>query len=113
MIQVPFRIYFLLVALHDDLKIFRVVNNRNDAEILQNDLNSVFDWSIKNQLPLNVNKCVSITFTKKTNKVDYIYSIGSCLLSKLNTIKDLGVTIDSRLRFDKHVDEICRKGSKS
>ena len=52
---------FLLFA--DDLKIYRAVRNVSDTLVLQDDLDRLYDWSIKNKLSLNVSKC-TVTFTR-------------------------------------------------
>lgn len=48
----------------DDVKIFRIIRYENDAQILQNDLNTLQNWSIKNGLALNVEKCNCMSFVR-------------------------------------------------
>lgn len=101
---------FLLYA--DDLKIYRLIRNEYDAECLERDAQRVQDWCIRNNMSLNVNKCVAITFTRKKqcNVVQHDYGIGGELLNKVPVVKDLGVLIDERLTFSAHIDQIVSRG---
>lgn len=53
-----------------------------------------------------------MTFTKKVNQIQYFYNIAGSPLNSLDSVTDLGIVFDSKLRFDKHVDLICRKSFK-
>ena len=41
----------------DDAKIFKAIESMDDISIIQNDINTLLDWSHKWQLPLNIAKC--------------------------------------------------------
>ena len=43
--------FFFFLA--DDVKIFRMVNTLDDCLLLQNDLDNLLEWSVKNSLELN------------------------------------------------------------
>lgn len=45
----------------DDITIFRIVNDQVEADLLQSDLNTLYDWCINNNF-LNINKCQIVTF---------------------------------------------------
>lgn len=49
----------------DDLKILNTIKNVNDCDSLQRQLHVLQDWCTRNKLPLNYNKCKTITFSKK------------------------------------------------
>lgn len=66
----------------------------------------------RNDLELNIDKCYVITFTRERNIIVYDYSIGGRKLQRVDEIKDLGIVLDSKLCFDKHVNYIFRKCSK-
>jgi len=38
----------------DDLKLFHTVNNQNEADLLQLDLNTLYEWFINNNFSLNI-----------------------------------------------------------
>lgn len=97
----------------DDMKIFRTVNNINDSLLLQEDLMRFEEYCLINKLDLNVSKCYSITFTRKTNVLNTHYLLRDHLLNKVNGIRDLGVFEDSKVMFDQHIENIVKRASKS
>ncbi|CAG9120858.1 unnamed protein product, partial [Plutella xylostella] len=101
---------FLLFA--DDMKVFRVVNSPKDSDLLQDDLNRLATYCRLNSLDINVSKCFSISFGRKRNMYQSTYSLSDQSISICNEIKDLGVIMDSKLLFDKHVDAIVKKAYK-
>lgn len=94
----------------DDCKIFSVVHSLEDAKSLQSDLRSIGEWSKINGMSLNVGKCKSISITRKKEAVVmFDYNLDDVALERVREIKDLGVIIDDKLSFDKHVDYIVTK----
>lgn len=98
---------FLLFA--DDLKIYREIITVEDHVKIQSDLDSFSNYCITNKLGLSLNKCMSISFTKKKFISNYIYSLSGTPLEKVKTIKDLGVTLDTKLHLDTHIQTILAK----
>lgn len=90
----------------DDTKIYKQITCVDDAVALQEDLNSFFMWCSHNGLEVNVKKCVSMPYTKKRNKIEYVYSLGGELLEKVVYFKDLGVVFDSKLSFNRHISDM-------
>ena len=69
------------------------------------------DFSNKNGLVLNVDKCAVMTFTKRTSTaISFNYNIANKTLKRNDSIRDLGVQIDKKLNYAKHIETICRKG---
>lgn len=93
----------------DDLKIFKVIKNVLDASALQRDLNRFLQWCENNQLYLNPKKCNVISFARKRSTILFNYSIEDVALTRVKVIKDLGVHLDEKLTFSKHVDYIIAK----
>jgi len=48
----------------DDIKIFRTVNNQSEADLLQLDLNDLYEFCTYNNFTLNINKCQLMTFSR-------------------------------------------------
>lgn len=96
----------------DDLKIFSTIDSMGDAMNLQRDLDAIDHWCINNKMSLNLNKCNVISFTTKTNKIIFPYTINSHLLERKFVVKDLGVIFDDKLTFKQHYDEITERGSR-
>jgi hypothetical protein len=95
---------FLLFA--DDVKIFHAINSVDDCILLQSDINCIQDWHSANYMKLNISKTRVIAFTRKTNVLYYSYKICDLFITHTDTIKDLGVQLDSKLHFHAHVDYI-------
>ena len=54
-------------------------------------------------LRLNVKKCKTVYFGRRTDILNE-YTVSGKAVEKVDKIKDLGVTFDSRLKFDEHID---------
>lgn len=87
----------------DDLKIFMKIDCLESCSKLQSDLNELYAWCNENQMTLNVAKCNRIV-PLQTN-----YRINNSALPKVDTIKDLGVTFDSKLKLYVHINSIVSK----
>lgn len=93
----------------DDLKIFRVINSTLDCVALQDDIDSLLQWCIENGMTLNIGKCKVITFCRSLSSINYTYAINGTTLERVGSIRDLGVVIDSKLRFNEHITVITAK----
>jgi hypothetical protein len=96
----------------DDMKIFRVIKSSTDCALLQDDLNRLCDYCKNNHLHLNIEKCCSITFSRKRSRVMHQYSLNGRPILKVDEIKDLGVYLDSGLLFNFHINYIKSKAYK-
>ena len=105
-IQLP---YFKYV---DDLTL---LENRvsQDPVSMQNILTQLTEWSHNNHMKLNPLKCITmtVTFMKNPAPFDTLY-IGESPLPNVQTVKILGVHIQSNLKWDDHVNEILKKCNK-
>lgn len=90
----------------DDTKIYVVVNNVEDCLALQRLLDKFADWCQRNRMTLSIQKCHVITFSRRLQPIEFDYSINGELLSRVETVRDLGVTLDTRLTFNHHYEEI-------
>ena len=71
-------------------------------------------WSLANRLTINANKshCLLISNRQIPGNMPPIL-LGGEQLNMEKTVKLLGVTIDNRLKFSDHINNICSKVSKS
>lgn len=88
----------------DDLKLFRSVRSPADSVLLQHDVDRIAEWAETWKLSLNASKCKNMSVTLKRNPVQYAYTVRGTALEKLDTMRDLGVILDSKLTFAAHVD---------
>lgn len=96
----------------DDLKIYREIVDAADYRALQMDILALEEWCRRNKLKLNENKCSLTILSNKRTVTPYAYVLGGRPLNRVDSIKDLGVTVDSKLSFRLHVDNIVRRGYK-
>lgn len=97
----------------DDLKLLLGVSSVADSDALQSDISAAAEWSVANRLPFNTAKCKVITFSRKRSPILTVYSLGDACLERVDEISDLGLNLDSKLNFHKHVSNICKKASKT
>lgn len=101
---------FLLYA--DDMKIYHTITCKSDCVRLQQDLNRLKNYVIENNLKLNVSKCFKISFTRNRNIFNNTYDVGGENITNVSSVMDLGVTFDSKLIFDQHLNKIIGKSYK-
>ena len=64
-------------------------------------LNNVYDWSVKWQLGINYSKCHILHLGSKNSNSNYF--INGCKIDSGIVVTDLGVQVDSNLRFNYHL----------
>jgi len=75
----------------------------------------VVEWTHVNRLTINVSKTVALLFSNRPNDIDLNNSLvvdGEVLPFDCK-VKYLGVMVDSRLKFDEHMNHVCNKLSRS
>lgn len=115
--DLPKVIYFAKALLFaDDLKLYIEINKKcprlNHFELKQ-DLLRVTVWCKNNGLILNSKKCFTITFSRQCSDYLFDYDIFGETLSRVNSIRDLGVIMDSKLNFQEHIDTVYSEASKN
>ena len=88
----------------DDTKIYRKITTREDALQLQSDIDKLEEWSKIWQLHFNHDKCHVLTLGKFDNiQYAHRYAVYGNEIEHVFDEKDLGVTIDSELKFEEHI----------
>ena len=80
---------------------------------LQKDLDNLASWEKKWQMKFHPQKCSILRITRKKTTQIYEYQLHGHILKSENSIKYLGVTIDSKLCWNNHIDNICSKANGS
>ena len=87
----------------DDTAIMAVGhNNEESTEKLQIAVNQIYNWTKKWRIKLNETKSVHIDFTNKRITYKPVY-INKQRIPHANTAKYLGMTLDTKLRWNAHV----------
>ena len=97
----------------DDTKIYSPSNRQ--AQQIQNDIESLKNWSKTWQLPFNSDKC-SVLHLGSSNHRNGYYMLDDLtqthtMIKSVESIRDLGIIADNKFKFDKHIAEIAKKAS--
>ena len=97
----------------DDAKFFREVSDEKDATIIQEDLETLDKWSNKWLLKFHPDKCVNLRIsTNKNNGPEkYKYTLANKELKDVDNVKDLGIIVDSELKFGQHMSVKINKAN--
>ena len=117
--DLPLEVISPISLFADDSKIFtkitsernnREANNTIENEVLQKDLNNVKDWAAKWKMEFNVDKCKIMHLGHSNPKHEYY--MGGTTLEVTKEEKDLGVLVDDKLGFSKHIKGIVGKANR-
>lgn len=99
----------------DDIQIlysFVLSDSYMASQLINNDLNVINDWTVKNTLLINPNKSQNIvlgTSYQLRNLEEFNVQICNENIPSCTVVKNLGVSFDSTLSFSSHVTNICKK----
>ena len=97
----------------DDCILYRQIETRQDCIMLQADLKNLETWEQHWLMSFNAAKCSVMSVTLKRNIILHDYVLHNDLLDRVTSTKYLGVTIESKLKWHIHVNEICKKANKT
>ena len=100
----------------DDTKIWRNIYSEHDCAILQKDINTLYDWSIKNRMHFHPEKCKILQIhnneplcTKLLPQAKHHYFINGEFIEFIECQRDLGVLVNSRFKWDDHQQKVLNK----
>ena len=88
---------------------YMTMTSTDDAASLQKDLNNLASWEKKWQMKLHPQKCSILRITRKKTTQIYEYQLHGHILKSENSSKYLGVTTDSKLCWNDHIDIVLFK----
>ena len=90
-----------------------LLHHNKDPTILQDEINAdlckISDWLKANRLSLNIKKTHFMVFTNKNTPIDIKLSIDGTEIHSVEHTKFLGVLIDKKLNWNKHISYISGK----
>ena len=98
----------------DDTKIWRNILSQQDHEILQHDINLLYDWSTRNKMNFHPNKCHVLAVTRKrlpSIESRYAYMLNDIKLEYCLSEKDLGVLVTTKLNWTDHCNQLLSKAN--
>lgn len=100
----------------DDSIIYREIKSRDDCRILQSDLHVLTEWSNTWLLKFNVGKCAHMRISRRLGGRRPLvavphYTLCGENLPRSESEKYLGVTIQSNLKFDQHIQTVISRSN--
>ena len=115
--DLPTELLTKLSLFADDSKLFaRILTNKptpgdgNGSRTLQEDLDKVAMWAEKWKMEFNVDKCKIMHLGYNNPGVPY--RMGNAVLETTEEEKDLGILIDNKLDFGKHIRTIVARANR-
>ena len=96
----------------DDTKILRCITSMEDSVRLQRDIHELEDWSAKWLLHFNTAKCHVLTLGRIEDILHtHNYELYNKLLDHVFEETDLGVNIDSEVKYEEHISKKVNKAN--
>ena len=89
----------------DDAKVSKAIFSNNDCVVLQQGLDQMVEWSNDSLLGFHPGKCKSMRIQGRVEAdIPHQYQMKGTTLERTDVEKDLGVKIDNKLTFEKHIN---------
>ena len=97
----------------DNCLLYRVIQDANDVQALQNDLAQMCSWATDWQMLLNADKCSVLTITHRQSPLKFDYTIGDKQLQHVTHHPYLGVELTSDLNWEYHINQMVSKSKRT
>ena len=87
----------------DDSKCYRRITKVQNCQELQDDINHLFKWSVEWGMSFKIEKCFVLSINQSNQHQPFKYTMNDVTLSTVNEVKDLGIFLDTKLSWDKHI----------
>lgn len=101
-----------MVSFADDTALICTSDSWESLELMANDyLNRIHNWLYNNQLSLNIEKTVYLTFAYQEKTITTVptLNIAGRNIARVANHKYLGIVIDSRMMWEDHINHLTRK----
>jgi len=106
--DLPEHVKVHLFMFADDMVLLNIIYSDSDIDILNNDLNVVFNYCNDNGLKINPCKSEHLRITLKNANLSF-YNINNVIIKGVNVHKHLGLIYDIKMSFNDHTELICKK----
>ena len=97
----------------DDTAVYLVINTAADGASLQADLDIMQAWEKKWDMSFNPSKCQVMHISKARNPILTSYTLHGQVLEAVDHAKYLGVELSNNMGWNRHIQSITSKASKS
>ena len=97
-----------------DTRVYNNINTVDDCNVLQSDLESVYNWADVNNMLFNAGKFDYLSFACKNNSLSSNVYVNPDLniINQHDNIKDLGILMSSDCSFEKHILSVSSRCSR-
>ena len=91
----------------DDTRIVKAINKPDDRNLLQTDLNRIYDWSCENKMKFNNDKFEMVSYpVRPEDQTNHrYYTQNGHQIESQNVVKDLGITLSNDTYFTSNIFE--------
>ena len=103
-----------IVLYADDLVLYRPISTPNEYHILQNDINTIENWTLSNCLQFNILKCKYMVIYRRRNpeKHNPLLLLNGEPIERVETFKYLGILLSTDLSWSRHIDSVCSRAKR-
>ena len=111
--DIPVGLHSTIRLFADDTIAYLAIKTNSDCICLQKDLDKLGLWEQKWKMAFHPDKCNVLSITRNKTPIKHTYTLHGHELEHVDEAKYLGVTIQSDLKWESHVNNICNKANKT
>ena len=77
---------------------------------MQRDLDALMDWGSTWGMKFNAKKCNIMRVSRSRKPLQHFYSLDNEILKEVSDAKYLGIQIDNKLDWNKHISTVAARG---
>ena len=90
--------------------LYREIKNNQDQIDMQRDLDALMDKESTWGMKFNAKKCNIMRVSRSRKPLQHFYSLGNEILQEVSDAKYLGIQIDNKLDWNKHILTVAARG---
>ena len=110
--DLPSRVSSVSRLFADDTLLHNKIKENTDRLKLQEDLANLESWESEWEMKFHPDKCNVLPISRSRKTPEVKYTLHEQNLEQVTETKYLGVTIQSNLEWNKHIDSVCAKANK-
>ena len=111
--DLPDRVTSKVRLFADDTALYLSLNKQTQSTSLQQDLDHLQVWEREWDMEFNPGKCQVVRVSRARRPIPSVYHLHGQVLEVVDHAKYLGVDISANLKWNEHIDNICKKATRS